>query len=143
MLKTEKIEFSGSGITASLIIHEATVRHSIRRGTMAIRAQSDNPDVASANMENFTFMACMAVASGTITYDDPPHHLRSDEYVEGPLVVDVGALTSHDFLELPGSLGDEWIQKTYRLNPDWRLGAKRRKENLGEANSGSEKKTNS
>jgi hypothetical protein len=138
-LATETIEFSGNGISANLIIHEATIRHSIKRGAMAIRAQSDNPDIASANIENFTFMACMAVAEGSVTYDDPPHHLCPEEYVEGPLEVDVGVLTSHDFLGLPGVLGEEWIQKTYRLNPDWRVGAKRRKEDLGKASGDNEK----
>lgn len=139
MLRTEQIQFSDKGVAADLTVYEATIRHSIRRGMMSIRAQSDNSDEAQKNIENYTFMSCMGATDGTIVYDDPPKHMQPEDYVEGPIIISVGVLTFQDFIELPGALGDEWIRKTYELNPDWRAGARKRKrEELGEVAGGNE-----
>jgi hypothetical protein len=140
MLKTDTIKFSDKGVTADLVIHEATIRHSIQRGMMSVRANSDNPDEASAAIEGFTFMSCMGAAEGSLTYDDPPKNLQPEDYVEGALKVGVGSLSFSNFIELPAELGDEWTRKTYELNPDWRAGARRRKrKELGETTGGDEK----
>jgi len=136
------IEFEGNGVIADFTVSEATIGHSIRKGVLAIKAVSENPDSTQASVEEFTFVNCLSAVEGTITYTEKaPQEFWPDEYdpkEPQPVEVNVQDLELKHFLKLPGSLGAEWVTVVYALNPNWRVGSTPPDENLGEANGGDE-----
>jgi hypothetical protein len=135
-LEARQLEFSGGGVVADLTISEASIGQTIRKGVLAIRANSTNPNSTEASVEEFTYMNCLAVAKGEITYVEvAPEKFRPEGYdLEDPepVTVSVHDLEIGDFLALPGGLGNEWVRLVYALNPSWRAGSTRPETELGE-----------
>ena len=137
-LQTRQIEFDDNGIIADFTLSEASIAHAIRKGVLAIKARSEHLDGTTASVEEFTYVNCLSVADGSITYvEKAPSQFWPEGYdpeEPEPVIVNIQDLELVDFLALPAVLGADWVAVTYALNPSWRVGATPPDEKLGEAN---------
>lgn len=112
---TKSIEYEDDRVKASLVISEATIRHGLKRSILISRASSLAEDETLVAIEELAYANSLAVTMGTIVFKDDK---------EDDVTKDASDLDLESFLDLPDSLGDQWLRTVYEVNPSWRLGAR-------------------
>lgn len=106
-LKTKTIDLNADGVTASLIMRNATMGDDMRRSMLAAGAlQNPLDDPSDQTVAVVIYPRCMAcLVEGTIDGKDAKK------------------LSATEFVALPYEIGETWLTAALELNPGWSLSA--------------------